>query len=207
MISNKLQNSLLEKLLKSDKKLYLTITGGGVGVVSKILENGGASSVFLGANIPYNEDDSRAITGSVTKLVSERAAKLLSLDGYFKDSSLRFSNKECICIASTSSLRKNGHERADRVHEAYICVRGYDGKDYNKSVEMYHIVFGEDRTRKQEEDILSGALLAICCSSLTLCKWHLETYDVMKKDIGFTDKDTIEFQKLTLKESRDEEDD
>ena len=104
-------------------------------------------------------------------------------------------------------MRKSGTERADRVHEAFICIRKYDGIEYNKSTESYHIVFNEDRTRKQEEDILSAALLAICCSSLTICKWNLSTYDVMKKDIGFTDKDIIEWQKSTVKESKDEEDD
>lgn len=205
-MTSKLEKSLIDKMFKSDNKLYLTITGGGVGVVSKILENGGASSIFLGANIPYNEEDTRNIVGSVTKIVSAKTAKLLSLDGYFKSSSFLFKKKECICVASTSTLRKSGVERADRVHEAYICVRRYDGKEYNKSVESYHIVFNEDRTRKQEEDILSSSLLAICCSSMTICKWNLSTYDVMKKDIGFTDKDIIEYDKLTIKESEEEED-
>lgn len=206
-MTSKLEKSLLEKMLKSDKKLYLTITGGGVGVVNKILENGGASSIFLGATVPYHEDDTRNIVGSILKLVSEKSASLLSLNAYNQASSLNFKNKECISIASTSTLRKSGTERADRVHEAFICIRKYDGIEYNKSTESYHIVFNEDRTRKQEEDILSAALLAICCSSLTICKWNLSTYDVMKKDIGFTDKDIIEWQKSTVKESKDEEDD
>lgn len=197
---SKLEDSLIDKLLKSDKKLYLCITGGGTGVVSKILENGGASNIFLGANIPYHTEDILNITGSLPKLCSEKSARLLSMDGYEKSSALLFKNKECICIASTSSLRKNGVERADRIHEAFICIRIYDGYKYNKSVVSYHIVFGEDRTRKQEEELLSKALLAISCSALTLCKWELSTYQPMLKDFGFTDKDKIERSTIIVKE-------
>lgn len=197
---SKLEDSLVDKMLKSDKKLYLCITGGGTGVVTKILENGGASNVFLGANIPYNEDDTRNVIGSIVKCCSERAAFLLSLDGYNKASCNKFKNRECVCVSSTSSLRKNGVERADRIHEAFICVRIYDGLKYNKSVMSYHIVFWEDRTRKQEEELLSKALLAISCSALTLCKWELSSYQPMLKDFGFTDKDKVELTSLSVKE-------
>lgn len=151
----------IDSILKSNKKLYLSITGGGTAAISKLLENGGASNIFLGATVPYSTDDLSFLCGSAAnKPVSEECADRLSILGYQSASAVKLQEKEGVCIGATSSLRKNGVERAGRIHQAYISVCRYD--NFGREIVLrYHIVLKKERTRLQEEELLANLILYI----------------------------------------------
>lgn len=154
-------SKLIDNILNSKKKLYLAITGGGLGAISKLTENGGASTVFLGATVPYSPEDLAVIVGSAShKAVSLECARALSKAGYKAASSINVEDFNGICVASTSSLRKAGKERADREHNAFISVSKYD---YDNSVWIatVSIKFLKNRTRLEEEYVLSCLILAV----------------------------------------------
>lgn len=204
----KVIKTIIEKILTSDKKLYYTITGGGTRAISLLLENGGASSVFLGANVCYHENDTKTIVGSVTKLCSAPVASKLALGGYYANSSLDKKENECVGISCTASLRKQGKEREDRVHEAFIGIRLYGDNGFSKLSTVYHIQFNKTRTRKDEEDLLSNLILAITCQSMTVCKWEVSTHTALLKEFGFDESldkiSILTFDSRTRQDIKDE---
>ena len=52
---------LIELLKAKNKLIHITLTGGGSLFISDLLSNGGASSVFLGATIPYHAELTKSI--------------------------------------------------------------------------------------------------------------------------------------------------
>ena len=204
----KVIKTIIEKILTSNKKLYYTITGGGTRVISQLLENGGASGIFLGANVCYHENDTKNIVGSVTKLCSAEVASKLTLGGYYSNSSLDTKDNECVGISCTASLRKHGNEREGRIHEAFIGIRTYGDNGFNKVSTVYHILFTKDRTRKEEEDLLANLILAITCQSMTVCKWEISTHSALLKEFGFDESvdkiSIITFDSRTKQDIKDE---
>ena len=196
-------DKIIQKILTSKNGLYYVITGGGTRAISLLLENGGASSVFIGARVPYSQDETNDLTWGCPKSVSQKCAEALSKVGF---NTAIEKDKIGVCIASTSSLAKNGKEREDGVHEAFISIREYDKRDIKNKVISYHIIFGDKtRTRKQEEDILSHLILAITCQYTTKCEWVIETHTKLTNAFGLNDKDSITLLKQD-KKSDDEDD-
>jgi len=196
-------DKLITKILTSTKGVYFVITGGGTRAISLLLENGGASSVFIGARVPYSQKETSDITWGVTKTVSQKCSEALSkvaLDVLIER------EKVGVCISSTSSLRKAGAEREGRIHEAYISIREFNSKGVEDKVKTYHIEFNEDRTRLDEENMLSYLILAITCQSTTKCDWSIETHTKMLRFFGFTDKDKIQLLKQEKANKEDETD-
>lgn len=97
----------------SNRKIYFTITGGGVGSISQILETGGASNVFVGANIPYSAIELREIIPDVDKSVTKEVSELLALNSKMKS--------EDIGVGVTCKLMKN-NEREGREHKVYMTI-------------------------------------------------------------------------------------
>ena len=105
-----------------NKGVYIIATGGGSDAISKILTGGGASSYFIGEELPYNEAMFDAVVGGEvwdTKLVSERSAHQLAAAAYQKA-------KRCcdspIGIGVSASLCKIEKERTGRENVAHVCV-------------------------------------------------------------------------------------
>lgn len=161
-------SKIIDSILDSKKKLYLAITGGGLGAISKLTENGGASSVLLGATIPYSPEDLNEIVGSYVgaKAVSKECAKALSNAGYRASSSINIEDNNGVCVSCTASLRKKGKEREGREHKAFIGVNEYDF-DNRRCVRVYEINFLKDRSRVEEEYILSCLVLAVADKHLS----------------------------------------
>lgn len=180
---SKLLETTIENILKSDKKLFLAITGGGTRAISKLTENGGASSVFLGAVIPYTQRDLIEICGSRgTKAVSQDCANAFSLAGWKAASADEIREGTAITVACTASLCKNVKERAGRVHQAYISVAEYNEKK-SRVVARFNFIFSKERTRFEEEDLLADLLLCIAEKYMNgTKKLNLEKFGLGKEE-------------------------
>jgi len=190
----------IEEILKSNRKLYIAITGGGTSVIPTLLENGGASEIFLGAIVPYHPDELKDVIGSFDKAVSKKTAMLLSLTAFNKRiSDILVDNVECVGIGVTASLAKNGAERAGREHKA--CI-GVSIIKFDKSTkrEYLEIIFGEKRTRKEEEDILAELILAMVDMNMCLRKAHHfnngDSTAKYLKSIGLTENDNVKWEMI-----------
>lgn len=96
---------------QSNMKIYITMTGGGTYALSQLLMGGGASHVFIGANIPYSEQELKEIVPVFEKCVSDSVATALAI--YSK------SKSKDVGVGVTCKLMKDG-ERAGREH--LVCV-------------------------------------------------------------------------------------
>ena len=135
--------ALLGKTLPS---MYLTITGGGTGIIPRLLEQGGASSYFVGADIPYSNDLTQQAWSSLfgnfpVKACSKEMAQFLAFLGENKMKMPGY-QQNLLSIGVTASLMKAEGERPDRLNEAYVCF------NFNGSERNYHWVF--DKTFEVE---------------------------------------------------------
>lgn len=181
---------------KTQCKLSMILTGGGTLAISELLKHGGASNVLEMAAVPYGQESLQELLGfKPTKSVSSDVAYGLIAD---------FSKG--LVVSCTASLRKSGEERAGRIHEAYI--------GYNNSavIDIYHVLFGANRTREQEEELLAVIILAGIDQYLNLRKMSIVdsiayTAKIQKEQMGYShldwsDKDKIEmvmFNSVNLK--------
>jgi len=181
-------NNIIQEILKSKYKLYLSLTGGGTRCVSMLLENGGASEVFLGASIPYCEEDLRWNIGPYSKAVSRQVAEKMSYGCISK--SVCDGEDKIISIGVTASLAKAGKERGDRIHEAYICI--HEIKEHtNKILKEFHITFSH-RARLSEEMVLANTILFLANSEMNLTKAHILTHKPSQKLAGLLPTDKLE---------------
>ncbi len=193
--------NVVENILKSKAKLYLTVTGGGTGAISTLLENGGGSSVFLGARVPYSSDELRSVVGSghAAKPVSAMTAILLanypatqSIVDTLPDiepSDEQDNAAYCVSVGSTCSLVKD-NERAERKHTIFLAV-SYLHKDNKELVDNVYVELNNGRTRKEEEDLVSRLILAMADCRMNLTKSYPLQNKHTLKWIGLTDKDVF----------------
>lgn len=186
----------INEMLASNRKLFISLTGGGSSCLQMLTENGGSSNMFLGAVIPYNDDELSFYIGSHGKSVSREVALRLSTVGYNRPiADTLVDGVECVGIGSTASLVKAGTEREGREHKAFIAVAVFN-KDGITKRECVEITLNEKRTRKQEEDIIAEAILALANVHLCLRKAHPFHPKTLSKNIGFTAKDVVNWEPI-----------
>lgn len=139
-----------------NKGVYIIATGGGSQAISSILSGGGASSYFVGADLPYHESMFNSIVGEVwdDKIVSERSAHQLAAAAFDRA-------KGCcelpMGIGVSASLCKITGERAGRENQAYIAIIYKEGK--GRMAMTRHILFrSTDKDRGYQEMMLAMAI-------------------------------------------------
>lgn len=153
--------NLLTKLKTEKYKLFMTITGGGTAAIAKLLENGGASEVFIGAEIPYSYYTGN---GKPKKHVSVEYSQELAVHSWFKMRPVRQQlfddTNKLLAVGATAVLMKDGPEREDRIHEMYISLIE---EDLFGNIERLkrHVLIHKDLvpTRKDQEDFAAYAIL------------------------------------------------
>ena len=191
-----MQDHIVDKIKKCERgKLYLSITGGGTGCIPILLEGGGASGVFIGANIPYSSSELRNLIGNVQKSCSADTAKKLANSFSFTTES-EIGDDYIIGVGCTASLRKAEKEREDRVHEFYIHVHTYSKTLGHRECCQFHIVLNEKRTRVSEEVIVSRFILAAADQYLNLNKRFFLQIPEYTQWIGLTKKDKVDWNVL-----------
>jgi len=153
---------VINDILKCNRKIYLSITGGGTRAISELLENGGASSVFDGARVPYSRDDLADFIGSVgrdEKCCSPDMAERMAVNSRC----IAFANDnkvdEIVGLGCTASLCRHKGERVGRVNQAFICVI-----NTYKIMAIYVEFHNNDKChtlgRRDQEDMLSTLILS-----------------------------------------------
>jgi nicotinamide mononucleotide (NMN) deamidase PncC len=194
-----MNQKLIDEMLKSNKKLYLSITGGGSRAISMLLENGGASDMFLGAVVPYSHTELTDLVGSTDKAVCERTAMLLSLTAYNRNiADELIDGMSCVGVGATSSLVKADGEREGREHKVHLYVSIITSEGHTNR-ECAEITLKDTRSRKDEEDVVANLILMIADMNLCLHKahWFHPTYrKSLNKESGLTDKDEVKWHLL-----------
>jgi hypothetical protein len=143
-----LEPSLKNKVLPS---MYLTITGGSTGIIPRLLEQGGASSYFVGAEVPYSAELTEFIFSSMQvypdKLCSAETALTLARYSKYR---LNYLYKPGLGIGVTCSLMKVEGERPERINEAYVCFC------LNGSERTYHWTFSKENYIEETDSLIGG---------------------------------------------------
>jgi hypothetical protein len=160
-------SKLIQKLKDKNIIVFLTITGGGTGAISKLLENGGASEVFYGAHVPYSYYVSE---DKPDKFVSAEYAKELAVDGWDKMTveAARYpeiiNKKNFVSVGVTSSLMKSGGDRADRVNEVYMhliydeAMKDTDSELVEHNTKYVNLTDNKTSRLKQEEFVTESII-------------------------------------------------
>jgi hypothetical protein len=165
--------NILNKLRENRFRLFITVTGGGTGVIPALLDNGGAGDVFVGAEVPYSytvkpfgrADSEKLVSAHYAESLAECSYDNVGLDEYGSEDSL------AIGLGVTASLMKNG-ERAERINEAWMALT-VEGKNCEKFTLTRHVPLDKMsiRNRLEQEgylvvqilhflnDFLTGAIL------------------------------------------------
>jgi hypothetical protein len=185
----------VKSIIEGQNLLYLSITGGGLGSIGMLTENGGASSVFVGASVPYSQEVLASMIGSLAQAVTPKVARLLSLYPFNQPLAFNFGEEGdpnyCVSIGVTASLAKAGTEREGREHKVYIHVGSFDNNEF-KHLESIGIQLKDKRTRLEEETLLNKLILSLADCRLNLTKPHPLIHKPWLEWIGLTDKDVIE---------------
>lgn len=157
-----LMTKMIQDIIECNRNIYMAITGGGTRAISKLLENGGASGVFMGANIPYAELDLAVfidtwVQRNVWKCCSEETAKNMADSALEKCKSMSIIDEHLnVGLGCTAVLSRGKDEREDRINQAFICVTGD-----HKIIEIYvEFVPTSFIGRPSQEDMLSNLILA-----------------------------------------------
>jgi len=148
------------EIIKAGKKFCVAITGGGSSFIETFLSEGGASSVFNGAIVPYGQEvfDS-FIKTQPQKYCSKEAAIQLATQAKLMADSNDYG------IGITASLRKAGKEREGRKHFFHIAIRG------RNSLFHHHREFSdEDYSRTQQEEIVANHIYLAFAEVLGISK-------------------------------------
>jgi len=162
-------------VLIMDKKLFLTITGGGTEAIGKILRNGGASSYFAGAYVPYSTKCVDDFLGfKPEKYNSQLTSRQLAMAGMQKMLDLGYDFNECVSLACCASLRSSNVERVGREHSFHIT---YLEREVICSTSFKLL---ENRSRQEEEELVSEVIL----DGLEMGTFHLseDEWDCVKSE-------------------------
>ena len=184
----------VKSIIEGRNHLYLSITGGGLGCVGMLTENGGASPVFVGASIPYRENVLTSMIGFQAKTVTPKVARLLSYYPFNQPIAFDFPEDTpdyCVSIGVTASLAKSGTERAGRDHKVYIHVGSFRDNEF-KHLDSIGLQLKAKRTRLEEETLLNKLILSLADCRLNLTKPYPLIHKPWIEWIGLTDEDVVE---------------
>lgn len=136
----------------SNKRIFLALTGGGTECVGKILRNGGASSYFVGAVIPYSVDQlKKCIGGDPHKYCTKEVAEKMAVVAWQEAAHSAPVGVEIIGIGVTASLTK-ANQRKDRINEAHIVVQD------NCTIKYHYVNLNHIKNRVEQENVLSDII-------------------------------------------------
>jgi nicotinamide mononucleotide (NMN) deamidase PncC len=116
------QQKLIELIHGSEWPFVISVTGGGSGAISALLQVPGASATVLEAIVPYS---ARALEdwlgGAVEQYCSEKTARAMAMRAFERAQELTDAAPQIICgIGATASLATNRPKRgAHRIHIAW----------------------------------------------------------------------------------------
>lgn len=149
------QQQLVEKIHTTVRPLVLSITGGGSGAISSLLEVPGASATVLEAVVPYA---SRALEqwlgGTPDNYCSERTVRAMAMAAFQRARDLSDADPHTLLgIGATASLISNRPKRSPhRIHVAWQSAN-------TTSVVSCELPKGA-RTRAEEENVATQLILA-----------------------------------------------
>ncbi len=155
-------NEIVSKILKSDLKFALTISGGGSQAIGELLRHGGAAKNIVDINVTFGAGIEALLSKKPEILISEQTALELAVATYTRGATLKHEIYRLIGVTSLSKLSKNSQDK-----EKHVSLIAVHCADYTK---IYSITYIKSRTREEEEWINSYfilAALAECCRIAT----------------------------------------
>lgn len=119
---------MINQILNSGYKACLVITGGGTGVITRLLENGGGSKFLEAAFVPYSKSVQEAYLGKmIDRCVSRETVEDLAQRAYDPLMPLYFKNG--IGVAASAKLISN-NDRPDREYLLCMSIVTFNKKEY-----------------------------------------------------------------------------
>lgn len=149
----------LQDLFGQDISVYCTLTGGGTDLIPRFLRQGGASSIFTGAEVPYAWHLTEEICDKRIGYVPNRAVSLDVARALATHSlHMTHTGNKMIGLGCTASLAKHIAERADRKHEFHIAVYTRLSDTPVSQYLTASAVLKQGRYRQHEERILTDLM-------------------------------------------------
>lgn len=158
----------MESIFATDCRLSLATTGGGVTLLSGLLNHPGASGCVLEAQIPYHSNALRSYLG-VPRLhgCNRRTARDMAIRAYARACQFEVPTGSTIgfgCTAALATSRKRrGYDRA------FVALRS------SSMIGLASLRFGGQSNRLEQEEVLSSYALDLICQTSGLSE---ESYEL-----------------------------
>ncbi len=153
----------VKKILKSSKKFGISITGGGTGIVSRLLRNGGGSNNFCFADVPYHQNAMKDFLGFTPDYYcSAETSRAMAMKSFLKLKKINgqgYTDWNLIGVGVACSLNAGREERKERKHKAFISLQNI------KETKTYELEFKQKLPRNIEERIVEEYLLGVLCDN------------------------------------------
>jgi len=149
----------IEALIRKGIPTVFYITGGGSGAIYELLRYGGASSFFLEAQVPYDNQCVTELLGGYKpdKFCAQSTASMLATCAYKRATTLTGTHS-VIGVGSTAKLQKIGTERDGREHILYIAIHSKN-RTLTSQLRFCNMV----RDRREEEETAMGMIVKEYC--------------------------------------------
>lgn len=144
---------IINSILNSGFRASLVFTGGGIGVLHKLLSTPGASRFVADARIPYSSEALESFLGeSPEKAVSPETAEKMASVAF-----AAISGDEPIAVACTAALQTDRQRRGD--DRAFVCIKTGESK-------VLYSLFFSKASRAEQEEILSDWLVVLIAGAV-----------------------------------------
>jgi len=152
---------LIEKIHASPFRLTFVSSGGGTNAISELLKVPGASNTVLESYIPYSKESMDTFLNKTPDHYCSLETCLSMAANAFKKSKeidQRTKTRYLLGIAITANLATTYEKKGE--HKFFIVIQAYN---YTKYLECY-LIKG-NRTRKQEEELITNCALSLLAES------------------------------------------
>jgi cytidyltransferase-like protein len=173
-----------DKLKNAPYKICLAVTGGGTGVIDKMLKYGGASSTLIDAYVPYDMDRlTEFLKNAPAKCCSMDTARAMAMEAYQR-SCVGNDDELVLGVGATCKLRKVVNERQGREHSIHVAIQG------KYFTESFDFILGpsaetirlREMGRVEEEDLCSDTIMMCVAISSGLHEYHKHLEEIYGRD-------------------------
>jgi cytidyltransferase-like protein len=173
-----------DKLKNSPYQICLAVTGGGTGVIDKMLKYGGGSSTLLDAYVPYDMDRlAEFLKNAPAKCCSMDTARAMAMEAYQR-SCVGHDSERVLGVGATCKLRKVVNERNGREHSIHVAIQG---RYFTESFDFIlgptsNTIRNREMGRVEEEDLCSDTIMMCIALSCGLSEYRKPLEDLYGAD-------------------------
>lgn len=143
---------MIDRLVERNIAIFINLTGGCGEILPNIMNQSGASHIFIGAQVPYSKNNTVDLIGNTDKFLTNMVAIKLANDAYIRACKYSEKDKNRIGIGITASLKVD-NQRPGRLNMVIYCIR------YRNVFYISQVLLDETLSRPAQSQIVVENIL------------------------------------------------